>query len=159
VTTAVGAPRLLFGVDAVPVDRVSGLVATFGSRLARRVATAAEAAWAGGSAERLAALLAAKESAIKCLAGRPPGFRWQCVETVPGPVAVPAAVADTLAAFAAGVRLADGRDAACRVSGTALDRARAVLGTGAGVRGVARVGTVDGHVLAVVCLWEETDVV
>ena len=75
-------PPLVFGVDTVAVERVRDLWSTFGDALARRVATAAEAAWAGAAPERYAALLAVKESAVKALGGRPPGFRWQCIEVL-----------------------------------------------------------------------------
>ena len=161
---AVTAPPLLFGVDAVAVARARALWTTFGDALARRVATDAEAGWAGTAPERYAALLAVKESAIKCLAGRPPGFRWQCVQLdvdaspdVPASGELPAAVAETLSAFAGGVRLAGERDVACRLSGAGLDRARQVLGARAGapIRGAARHGALDGHVLAAVCFWED----
>ena len=161
------APRFVFGVDTVAVARTAELLAGYGDGLARRIATAGEAAWADESAagsvvERYAALLAVKESAIKCLAGRPPGFRWQNVEVddVPPPggaAPLPDGVARALSAFAAGVRLADERDVACRLTGAGLDRARTVLGSGAGapIRGAARYGTVDGHVSAVACFWED----
>ena len=158
---AVTAPPLLFGVDAVAVARAQELWTTFGAALARRVATDAEAAWAGAAPERYAALLAVKESAIKCLAGRPPGFRWQCVQLDPHDVPtsdlLPDVAGETLAAFAGGVRLAGERDVACRLAGAGLDRARQVLGAadGAPIRGAARHGTLDGHVLAAVCFWED----
>ena len=153
------APPLLFGVDAVPVERVGKLLPAYGDRFARRLATAAEAAWAAGSAERLAALFAVKESAVKCLAGRPPGFRWQCVELALGadPPAVAGAVAATLEAFATGVELGGGTDVACRLTGAALDRGLELLCAApwAEVRGAARYGTVGGTVLAVAAFWQE----
>ena len=122
---------LLFGVDAVAVARAQELWTTFGGALARRVATDAETAWAGTSPERYATLLAVKESAIKCLAGRPPGFRWQCVQLdVDTSPVLPDAVAGTLSAFAGGVRLAGEQDVSCRLAGAGLDRARQVLGAG-----------------------------
>jgi holo-[acyl-carrier protein] synthase len=155
-------------VDTVAVERVRDLWSTYGDALARRVATAAEAAWAGAAPERYAALLAVKESAVKALGGRPPGFRWQSIELLRprsassgavsgGPEPVPAAVGGTLSAFAAGVRLGDESDVACRLTGVGLDRARTVLGAGPGaaIRGAARHGTLDGHVLAVVSFWED----
>jgi hypothetical protein len=162
-------PPFLAGVDAVALERAGELLAEFGDALAARVATPAEAAWAGRSAVRMATLLAVKEAAVKCLAGRPPGFRWQWLALdagggVPGVPELPEGVAAALAAFgAAGVRAVDGPDAgtglAVRVTGPGLDRARTLLGAapGAAVRGVARRGTLDGHVLAVVALWEDRD--
>jgi hypothetical protein len=179
--TVTAAPPLLFGVDAVPVERVRKLLPAYGDRFARRLATRAEAAWAGGSAERLAALFAVKEAAVKCLAGRPPGFRWQTVELAvepgvepgpgpgvepgpepgpgpgAGPPAVSGAVAATFEAFAAGVELDAGADVACRLTGVALDRGLELMhaapwGT---VRGMARYGTRGDTVLAVVAFWEE----
>jgi phosphopantetheinyl transferase (holo-ACP synthase) len=173
------APPLVFGVDAVAVERVGKLLPAYGHRLARRLATAAEAAWVvgvgggetstDGSADRLAALLAVKESAVKCLAGRPPGFRWQCVELAleADPPVTSGAVAATFEAFAAGVELAGGTDVACRLTGVALDRGVDLLraapwsavGVGRGetgtIRGMARYGTLDGTVLAVAAFWEE----
>jgi phosphopantetheinyl transferase (holo-ACP synthase) len=159
VNPAATAPPLLFGVDAVAVARARELWTTFGDALARRVATDAETGWAGTSPERYATLLAVKESAIKCLAGRPPGFRWQCVQldVGAGPGELPEAVAETLSAFAGGLRLADECDVPCRLSGAGLDRARQVLRAGAGapIRGAARHGVLDGHVLAAACFWED----
>src|SRR5689334_6972236 len=144
-------PPLLFGVDTVAVARARDLHDKFGAGLARRIATDAETRWAGTSAERLAVLLAVKESAVKCLAGRPPGFRWQIIRLDVGAAApeVPEAVRETLSAFAAGVRPADEQDAGCDLAGAGLDRARLVLGAGpaARIRGAARYGTLDGHVL------------
>jgi holo-[acyl-carrier protein] synthase len=181
--TGKAAPPLLFGVDAVQVGRVRKLLPAYGDRFARRVATPAEAAWVvgvggeetstGEAAERLATLLAVKESAVKCLAGRPPGFRWQAVELEIGPDVGPdppvtsGAVADTFEAFAAGVELDVGADVACRLTGVALDRCLELLraapwadagvggGEGGTVRGMARYGTRGDTVLAVVAFWEE----
>ena len=168
------APPLLFGVDAVPVDRVRGLLPAYGDRFARRLATPAEAAWVvgvgggetstGHSAERLATLLAVKESAVKCLAGRPPRFRWQAVELdlkpavePDGEPVTPAAVAATLEAFVAGVELDAATDVACRLSGVALDRALELLRAApwADLRGAARYGTSGDTMLAVAAFWEE----
>jgi hypothetical protein len=169
---AVVAPPLLLGVDAVPLERVGELLAEYGGALAARIATPAEVVWAGPSVERIGVLLAVKEAAVKCLAGRPPGFRWQSLEldVAGGPAPEPpAVVATTLAAFGSGVRPAgdsgesgdtgDSDDQGCRVTGAALARARTLLGAapGAAIRGVARRGTLDGHVLAAVALWEDRD--
>lgn len=153
------APPLLFGVDAVAVERVRTLLPAYGDRFARRVATPAEAEWACGSAQRLATLLAVKESAVKCLAGRPPRFRWQAVEleVAADPPVIAGAVADTFEAFAAGVDLDGAVDVACRLTGVALDRSLELLRAApwADLRGVARYGTRGDTVLAVVAFWEE----
>jgi len=159
----VAAPPLVFGVDAVPVERVRSLLPAYGDRFARRLATPAEAAWADGSAERLAVLFAVKESAVKCLAGRPPGFRWQAVELAVEPDSEPdteppatsGAVAAMFEAFAAGVELDGAADVACRLTGVALDRGRELLRAAAGVRGVARYGTLGETVLALAAFWED----
>lgn len=163
------APPLLFGVDAVAVERVRTLLPAYGDRFAQRVATPAEAEWVvgvgggetstDGCAERLATLLAVKESAVKCLAGRPPRFRWQAVEleVAADPPAIAGAVADTFEAFAAGVDLDGAVDVACRLTGVALDRSLELLRAApwADLRGVARYGTRGDTVLAVVAFWEE----
>jgi holo-[acyl-carrier protein] synthase len=155
----VAAPPLLFGVDAVPVERVRALLPAYGDRFTRRVATPAEATWAAGSAVRLATLLAVKESAVKCLAGRPEGFRWQAVELDPSeaPPATSGAVSATFEAFAAGVGLDAGTDVACRLTGVALDRGLALLAAApwGKVEGVARYGTLGDTVLAVAAFWED----
>jgi phosphopantetheinyl transferase (holo-ACP synthase) len=172
VRTVTAAPPLLFGVDAVAVPRVAALLPAYGDRFARRVATPAEADWVvgvgggetgtGGSAERLATLLAVKESAVKCLAGRPPRFRWQAVELlVEGAAAPPAtsgAVAATVEAFAAGVGLDGGTDVECRLTGVALDRGLELLRAApwTEIRGFARYGTLGDTVLAVAAFWEES---
>jgi phosphopantetheinyl transferase (holo-ACP synthase) len=163
------APPLLFGVDAVAVARVRDMLPAYGDRFARRLATPAEAEWAGESAERLATLLAVKESAVKCLAGRPPRFRWQAVEleAEAGSPTVSGAVATAFEAFATGIELQDGTDVACRLTGVALDRGLELLaaapwadvGAGGGetsrVRGVARYGALGDTILAVAAFWEE----
>jgi holo-[acyl-carrier protein] synthase len=74
------------GVDVVSVRRIERDMERWGNTFLERVLTPAEAAWCASEHDgptRVAACLAAKESVIKVLGGKPRGFTWRSVELVP----------------------------------------------------------------------------
>ncbi|MEV4218595.1 hypothetical protein [Nonomuraea sp. NPDC049725] len=71
------APAVLLGVDIVEADRLAAAVGRGGHLLARHVATAAERSLGAGPVA-----VSVKESLIKAVGGRPPGFTWHDFEAV-----------------------------------------------------------------------------
>ena len=78
-------PPLAVGVDVVDVDRFARVLAQRGSALTERVFTADERAACAGDVRRLAARLAAKESAAKALGLGIGPVAWHDVEVRAGP--------------------------------------------------------------------------
>lgn len=71
------------GVDLVVIDRIADDMRRWGPIFIERILTRAEAAWcaeADEPARRVAACLAAKESVVKVIGGRPAGFAWPALE-------------------------------------------------------------------------------
>ncbi|MER5651341.1 4'-phosphopantetheinyl transferase superfamily protein, partial [Streptosporangium sp. NPDC002524] len=75
-------PAVLLGVDIVESGRLARAADRGGELLARHVATAAERHLGTG---RVA--FSVKESLIKAVGGRPPGFTWHDFEAVAAPPA------------------------------------------------------------------------
>ncbi|MER7359099.1 4'-phosphopantetheinyl transferase superfamily protein, partial [Nonomuraea dietziae] len=75
-------PAVLVGVDIVESGRLARAAHRGGELLARHVATAAERRTEAG---RVA--FSVKESLIKAVGGRPPGFTWHDFEAVAAPAA------------------------------------------------------------------------
>ncbi|WP_049575316.1 4'-phosphopantetheinyl transferase superfamily protein [Nonomuraea sp. SBT364] len=76
------APAVLVGVDIVEAGRLARAADRGGHLLARHVATAAELSLGAGRAA-----FSVKESLIKAVGGRPPGFTWHDFEAVTAPPA------------------------------------------------------------------------
>ncbi|MGX7825652.1 phosphopantetheinyl transferase [Actinokineospora sp. 24-640] len=70
------APPVLVGVDVVEVDRISRAVAYSGPAYARHVTAPGEHPLHEDPDLATAASVAIKESLVKALGGRPPGFTW-----------------------------------------------------------------------------------
>lgn len=70
------APPVLVGVDVVEVDRISRAVAYSGPAYARHVTAPGEHPLHEDPDMATAASVAIKESLVKALGGRPPGFSW-----------------------------------------------------------------------------------
>src|SRR5579864_9406395 len=79
------------GVDAVSVERIELAVRRSGTGFLNKVYTAAEQAYCGGDAERLAGRWAAKEAVIKCFDGTGICFPRRRIEVLPGPNGAPRA--------------------------------------------------------------------
>ncbi len=165
-----------FGVDVVAVTRAAQLLERFGNAIVERVATEPEARWVGNSPGRLGVVLGLKEAAIKAMAGRPDGFRWQQVETglgslvtsldsmVDRPGGLPTAVGEVLREFAAGMGLHEAQVATCRLGPAASSRISPQLAGSGEILGVGVFGADapapaetddDQHVYAAVCFWKE----
>ncbi|MFC5821170.1 4'-phosphopantetheinyl transferase superfamily protein [Nonomuraea harbinensis] len=154
----------LMGVDIVEVDRIARAARRGGDVFARRLTTAAERALGPGPAA-----FSVKESLIKAVGSRPPGFTWHDFEAEARP---PSGWSASLLEEAAGelaastglrltggaaytVRGASGRAALARLrpapdgagrtaAGAAAGAARRRSGDGGIVAGAARWGSGDG---------------
>ena len=73
-------PGLRVGADVVDVQAIEMSLQTFGARFERRIFTPHEVDVARGSAQRLAARLAAKEAVIKALDLAEVGVDWRHIE-------------------------------------------------------------------------------
>lgn len=120
---------LLFGIDAVDLDR-----ACFGSgderrRLARTVLSDDEHHLAGLGTPMLAAALAVKEAMIKAVGGRDHPFDWRAIELFASEAPLPL---DELGHVVDGLRdvVPDGDEqwGTCRLGRSTSARARALLG-------------------------------
>lgn len=120
---------LLFGIDAVDLDR-----ACFGSaderrRLARTVLSDDEHQVEPLDVPALAAALAVKEAMIKAVGGRDHPFDWRAIELFPSPAPLPL---DELGHVVDGLRdvMPDGDEqwGTCRIGRSTSARARALLG-------------------------------
>jgi holo-[acyl-carrier protein] synthase len=134
----------VIGVDVLEAARVERLLARYGRRMHRTIATPAETAWVGSSALRMAGLFAVKEAVIKALGGRGQGFRWTDIVVVPGvrPEPLPAVAVAALDGFAAGI------------PATTLTPVLAELqGNLPASRAVARWGGCGGYLYAVAVVW------
>ncbi len=78
------------GVDIIRVDRIHAALERHGERFARRVLTAAEAAYVRSNAERFAGRWAAKEAVSKVLGLGVRGVGWRDIEVVRLPTGQPA---------------------------------------------------------------------
>ena len=153
----------LHGVDVVAVERAAELLAKFGDTVVRRVCTPSEASWVSLTPRRLAVLLGLKESAIKAIAGRPDGFRWQMVETSAGELRVPfprrAGLPDPVHAvldgFAAGIGLSEVEAVTVRLAKPALERADELLPGPGELLGAGVFGVRDGHLFAATTFWRD----
>lgn len=160
-----GPGPVLVGIDAVETGRITGLIDRYGAAAVRRVCTSAEIDWVGpvtapDAAERLAAVFALKESAIKAMTGRPPGFRWQSLQTrVRPPFAVPVEVATLMGDFVSDLGAELAAETGCQVVGGSATRLAGLLPGHSDRRGrvlgAGRYLVRDGHVLATVCFWSD----
>lgn len=83
-------PSTELGIDIVQLARIRAAMTRFGTRFARRVLTADEAAYVRASPERLGGRWAAKEAVSKVLGLGVRGVGWREVEIVRLPTGQPA---------------------------------------------------------------------
>lgn len=130
---------VLVGVDIVSADRLTRAAARGGATFARHLATRAER-----DRGLDAATFPVKESLIKAVGGRPPGFSWHDFEAAPEPP--PPWVGELLDEAAAELTAATGlaltAGAAYVLRGACREAAR--LRLGGPVAGAARWGTGAG---------------
>ncbi|WP_061297834.1 4'-phosphopantetheinyl transferase superfamily protein [Herbidospora cretacea] len=137
-------PAVLIGVDIVSADRLTRAAARGGATFARQLTTPAERDRGPGTAA-----FPVKESFIKAVGGRPPGFSWHDFEAAsepPPPWAgelLDEAAADLTAAT--GLALTEG--AAYILRGACREAAR--LRLGGPVAGAARWGSGAGLLVSV----------
>ncbi|MFI6507579.1 4'-phosphopantetheinyl transferase superfamily protein [Streptosporangium sp. NPDC050855] len=146
------APAVLVGVDIVEADRLARAVGRGGETLARHVATAAERSLGAG---RVA--FSVKESLVKAVGGRPPGFTWHDFEAVTAPAAPWAEplldeAAGELAA-STGLPLTAGAAYAIRGASARAALARLSPGTPATVAAAARWGEGRGVFVSVAVVY------
>lgn len=71
------------GIDAVEIERISGILERFGDRFLERVYTPRERERYGRRPAELAARFAAKEAVMKALGTGVRGIRWRDIEVMP----------------------------------------------------------------------------
>ncbi len=140
-------PAVLFGVDVLDARRVAEALDRNGAVYARHVIAADERDLTEDRALATAAGVAVKESFVKAVGGRPPGFSWHdfaaCEDTeVPGPAE--RLLADALPSITAATDITLTESRTYVVRGASRDAALARLGAtghdGTSVVGAARWG-------------------
>lgn len=120
---------LLFGIDAVDLDRACFASADERRRLARTVLSDDEHQAEELDVPTLAAALAVKEAMIKAVGGRDHPFDWRAIELFPSEAPMPA---DELGHVVDGLRdvMHDGEErwGTCRLGRSTSARARILLG-------------------------------
>ncbi|MEV4176726.1 hypothetical protein [Nonomuraea sp. NPDC049709] len=153
--TRVDAPAVLMGVDIVESDRLARAAARGGEVFTRHVSTPAERALGPG-----VAAFSVKESLIKAVGVRPPGFTWHDFEAVtappPGWAARLLEEAAAELAVTTGVPLTGGASYAVRGASAraALERLRPADGVPVGV---ARWGRGDGLFVSLAVVYVEEE--
>ncbi|WP_030450112.1 4'-phosphopantetheinyl transferase superfamily protein [Herbidospora cretacea] len=143
-------PAVLIGVDIVSADRLSRAAERGGATFARHLTTLAER-----DRGLDAATFPVKESLIKAVGGRPPGFSWHDFEAAPEP---PSPWADGLldeaaAELTAATGLALTAGAAYVLRGACREAAR--LRLGGPVAGAARWGSGAGLLVSLAVVYAD----
>ncbi|MGC5015548.1 4'-phosphopantetheinyl transferase superfamily protein [Streptosporangium sp. DT93] len=145
-------PAVLVGVDIVETGRMARATGRGGETLARHVATAAERSLEAGDVA-----FTVKESLIKAVGGRAPGFTWHDFEAVTAPPApwtwpLLDEAAGELAA-STGLPLTAGTAYAVRGASAGAALARLSPGTPGTVAAVARWGEGGGVLVSVAIVY------
>lgn len=150
------APPVLVGVDVVEVDRISRAVAYSGPAYARHVTAPDEHPLHEDPDLATAASVAVKESLVKALGGRPPGFSWHDFTAraeVVGDGWARALLDDAVPELAASTEVALTEYRAYAVGGASLAAARTRFPAGSGVvAGAARWGWRGNLIVALAIL-------
>ncbi|GAA1007842.1 hypothetical protein Aple_043980 [Acrocarpospora pleiomorpha] len=141
-------PAVLIGVDIVAADRLARAAARGGATFTRHLTTSAERDLGPGTAT-----FSVKESFIKAVGGRPPGFTWHDFEATPEPP--PRWTGELLDEAAAELTAATGLaltgGAAYTLRGACRDAAR--LRLAGPVAGAARWGSGDGLLVSLAVVY------
>ncbi|MFG1709977.1 hypothetical protein ACFLIM_43110 [Nonomuraea sp. M3C6] len=149
------APAVLMGVDIVDTDRLARAAARGGEVFTRHLTTPAERELGPG-----VAAFSVKESLIKAVGLRPPGFTWHDFEAVAAPPdGWPARLLEEAAgelSASTGLSLTGGATYAVRGASAraALERLRPGAGTAAGA---ARWGEGDGLFVSLAIVYAEEE--
>ncbi|TKK84005.1 4'-phosphopantetheinyl transferase superfamily protein [Herbidospora galbida] len=144
---------VLIGVDIVSADRLSRAAARGGATFARHLTTLAERDRGLG-----AATFPVKESFIKAVGGRPPGFSWHDFEAAPEPPSPWAGelLDEAAAELTAATGLALTAGAAYVLRGACREAARLRLAGGRGqVAGAARWGSGAGLLVSLAVVYAD----